>query len=149
MIDINRAFAPAVRYVAEGRIPGATLGMVAADGRRWVTHIGMAALVPEPEPLTLDHWFDLASVSKVIAPQFVRTASGRRLAGVYEADLQGNATPDYPTKRGALVMDADLEAAQALAVTLFDDTGEGENLNFARHSADYVSGFMDAVQRDE
>ena len=27
----------------------------------------MAALVPEPEPLTDDHWFDLASVSKVIA----------------------------------------------------------------------------------
>jgi CubicO group peptidase (beta-lactamase class C family) len=27
----------------------------------------MAALVPEPEPLTVDHWFDLASVSKVIA----------------------------------------------------------------------------------
>lgn len=64
---IEAAFAPAAEAVASGRIPGATLGMVAADGRRWVTHAGMAALVPEPEPLTLDHWFDLASVSKVIA----------------------------------------------------------------------------------
>jgi CubicO group peptidase (beta-lactamase class C family) len=64
---IDAAFAPAAEAVASGRIPGATLGVVAADGRRWVTHTGMAALVPEPEPLTVDHWFDLASVSKVIA----------------------------------------------------------------------------------
>ena len=67
MIDIDRAFGPAARYVAEGRIPGATLGVVAADGRRAVRLIGNAALVPEPEALTEDHWFDLASVSKVIA----------------------------------------------------------------------------------
>ena len=64
---IERAFAPAAAAVADGRIPGATLGVVAADGRRWTTHAGMAALVPEPEALTLDHWFDLASVSKVVA----------------------------------------------------------------------------------
>ncbi|MGN6818568.1 MAG: serine hydrolase domain-containing protein [Sphingomonas sp.] len=64
---IEQAFAPAAAAVAAGRIPGATLGVVAADGRRWVTHAGMAALVPEPETLTLDHWFDLASVSKVVA----------------------------------------------------------------------------------
>lgn len=64
---IEQAFAPAAAAVADGRIPGATLGMVAADGRRWLKTAGMAALVPEPEPLTLDHWFDLASVSKVIA----------------------------------------------------------------------------------
>ena len=64
---IEQAFAPAAAAVEEGRIPGATLGVVAADGRRWVSHAGMAALAPEPEALTLDHWFDLASVSKVIA----------------------------------------------------------------------------------
>lgn len=64
---IEAAFAPAAAAIAAGRIPGATLGIVAADGRRWVRHAGMAALVPEPEVLTLDHWFDLASVSKVIA----------------------------------------------------------------------------------
>jgi len=64
---IEGAFAPAAAAVSEGRIPGATLGVVAADGRIWTVHAGMAALTPEPEPLTLDHWFDLASVSKVIA----------------------------------------------------------------------------------
>ncbi|MFD1612273.1 serine hydrolase domain-containing protein [Sphingomonas tabacisoli] len=64
---IEAAFAPAAEAVASGRIPGATLGLVATDGRRWIKHAGMAALVPEPEPLTIDHWFDLASVSKVIA----------------------------------------------------------------------------------
>ncbi|CAN5350825.1 serine hydrolase domain-containing protein [soil metagenome] len=67
MIDIDRAFAPTARYVAEGRIPGATLGVVAADGRRAVKIVGHAALVPEREALTEDHWFDLASVSKVVA----------------------------------------------------------------------------------
>ncbi|WP_114952394.1 serine hydrolase domain-containing protein [Sphingosinicella terrae] len=69
MIDeaIGRAFAPAAAAVAEGRIPGATLGIATADGRRAVRVTGMAALLPEPEPLTEQHWFDLASVSKVIA----------------------------------------------------------------------------------
>jgi CubicO group peptidase (beta-lactamase class C family) len=64
---IERAFAPAAAAVAEGRIPGATLGIVSADGERAVRLAGMAALEPEPEVLTEDHWFDLASVSKVIA----------------------------------------------------------------------------------
>jgi CubicO group peptidase (beta-lactamase class C family) len=67
MIDIDRAFAPTARYVAERRIPGATLGVATADGRRAVKVVGHAALVPEPEALTEDHWFDLASVSKVVA----------------------------------------------------------------------------------
>ncbi len=64
---IEQAFAPAAAHVADGHLPGAALGIVAADGRRWTTHAGMAALVPQPEPLTADHWFDLASVSKVVA----------------------------------------------------------------------------------
>jgi CubicO group peptidase (beta-lactamase class C family) len=64
---IERAFAPALAAVENGRIPGATLGVVTADGRRAIRVAGMAALVPEPEPLTEAHWFDLASVSKVIA----------------------------------------------------------------------------------
>ncbi|MFA5965092.1 MAG: serine hydrolase domain-containing protein [Sphingomonas sp.] len=67
MIDIDHAFAPAARHVAEGRIPGATLGIVTADGRRAVRVVGHAALEPEPEMLTEQHWFDLASVSKVVA----------------------------------------------------------------------------------
>lgn len=64
---IARAFAPVAEALATGRIPGATLGIVTADGRCAVQVSGMAALVPEPEPLTDAHWFDLASVSKVIA----------------------------------------------------------------------------------
>jgi len=63
----EQAFAPAAEAVATGRIPGAALGIVSADGRRATRMAGMAALLPEPEALTEDHWFDLASVSKVIA----------------------------------------------------------------------------------
>jgi CubicO group peptidase (beta-lactamase class C family) len=64
---IDQAFAPAAAAIAEGRIPGAALGIVHTDGRREVRHAGMGALVPEPEVLTKEHWFDLASLSKVIA----------------------------------------------------------------------------------
>ena len=67
MIDIDKAFAPAAADVADGRIPGATLGIVTASGERAVRVAGYAALAPEREALTEDHWFDLASVSKVIA----------------------------------------------------------------------------------
>jgi CubicO group peptidase (beta-lactamase class C family) len=69
MIDAvaEQAFAPAAEAVTTERIPGATLGIVSADGRRAIRVAGMAALVPQPEVLTEDHWFDLASVSKVIA----------------------------------------------------------------------------------
>lgn len=90
---IEAAFAPVAAAVASGRIPGAALGVVAADGRRWTTHAGMAALVPEPEPLTPDHWFDLASVSKVIATttMILRLAEAGRI--VLDAPLT-SAIPD-------------------------------------------------------
>jgi CubicO group peptidase (beta-lactamase class C family) len=64
---IDTAFAPAQAAIAEGRVPGAALGVVHADGRRAIRHAGMAALVPRPEVLTEHHWFDLASLTKVIA----------------------------------------------------------------------------------
>ena len=69
MIDAvaDRAFAPAREAVAAGHTPGATLGVISSDGRRAIRTAGMAALLPEPEALTEDHWFDLASLSKVIA----------------------------------------------------------------------------------
>lgn len=63
----DRAFAPALDAVESGRIPGATLGVIDARGRSAVRLAGMAALVPAREVLTRDHWFDLASLSKVIA----------------------------------------------------------------------------------
>ena len=92
---IEQAFAPAAAYVADGRIPGATIGMVAADGRRWVQCAGMAALVPEAEPLTLDHWFDLASVSKVVAT----TTMILRLAEDGKLDLDRPLTDAIPDLR--------------------------------------------------
>lgn len=62
-----RAFEPAKASVTAKRIPGATLGIVDREGRSAVRLMGRAAITPEPEALTRDHWFDLASVSKVIA----------------------------------------------------------------------------------
>jgi CubicO group peptidase (beta-lactamase class C family) len=69
MIDAvaDRAFVPVAAAIADGRIPGATLGVVAADGHRAVRTAGLAAILPSPEPLTAAHWFDLASLTKVIA----------------------------------------------------------------------------------
>jgi CubicO group peptidase (beta-lactamase class C family) len=92
---IEAAFVPAAAAVAEERIPGATLGVVRAGGQRWMTHAGMAALVPEPEVLTLDHWFDLASVSKVIAT----TTMILRLADQGRIDLDRPLTDAIPDLR--------------------------------------------------
>ncbi|MDB5696460.1 MAG: class beta-lactamase-related serine hydrolase [Sphingomonas bacterium] len=64
---IDAAFAPALAAVEAGVIPGATLGIVAGDGRQWVRVAGWAAIEPDREPLTADHWFDLASLTKPIA----------------------------------------------------------------------------------
>lgn len=94
-MNIDAAFAPAAAAVADGRIPGAALGVVAADGRRWVRHAGMAALEPAPEPLTPDHWFDLASVSKVIAT----TTMVLRLADEGLIDLDAPLTSAIPDLR--------------------------------------------------
>ncbi len=68
MEDICRVgFAPAEAAVAAKLIPGAALGMVRANGDRAVRFGGYAAITPEREKLTREHWFDLASLSKVIA----------------------------------------------------------------------------------
>jgi CubicO group peptidase (beta-lactamase class C family) len=63
----DKAFAPAAQAVADARLPGASLGVVTRDGARGVRVAGRAALVPTPEALTRNHWFDLASLTKVIA----------------------------------------------------------------------------------
>jgi len=99
---IDRAFAPAAAAIAEGRIPCAALGIVHADGRREVRHAGMAALVPEPEPLTQDHWFDLASLTKVIAttPMILTLAEQGRI------DLDRPLTDAIPDLRQYDVADA-------------------------------------------
>ncbi|WP_390901765.1 serine hydrolase domain-containing protein [Sphingomonas alpina] len=92
---VERAFAPAAAAVADGRIPGAMLGVLAADGQRAVKLAGHAALVPEPELLTEDHWFDLASVSKVIAT----TTMILRLADQGRIDLDRPLTDAIPDLR--------------------------------------------------
>jgi len=91
----KQAFAPAAAAVARGRIPGATLGVVAEDGRRAVRCAGAAALVPDRETLTEDHWFDLASVSKVIAT----TTMILRLAEEGSLDLDRPLTDAIPDLR--------------------------------------------------
>lgn len=63
----DAAFAPAAVAVAAGQLPGAALGMVTRSGERAVRIAGAAAIVPAREPLTRAHWFDLASLTKVIA----------------------------------------------------------------------------------
>lgn len=77
----ERAFAAAARAVAERRIPGATLGIVTAAGERALVSTGAAQIEPMREPLTLGHWFDLASLTKVIAtaPAILRLADEGRL----------------------------------------------------------------------
>ena len=92
---IDRAFAPARAAVEEGHIPGAMLGVVDAEGHRMVRLAGMAALLPEPEPLTEAHWFDLASVSKVIAT----TTMVLTLAEQGRLDLDGPLTDAIPDLR--------------------------------------------------
>ena len=91
----DAAFAPAAVAVADGRIPGATLGIVTADGACAVRLAGMAALVPDPEPLTAAHWFDLASLSKLIAT----TMMILRLADEGRLDLDRPLTDAIPDLR--------------------------------------------------
>ncbi len=61
----DRAFAPSRAAVAEGRIPGAALGLLTRDGRA-VRVAGSAQLVPVPREMTRETWFDLASLTKVL-----------------------------------------------------------------------------------
>ncbi len=72
----RRGFAPAAAAVAAGDLAGAALGVIARDGAPAIRFAGMAAIMPEPEKLTVEHWFDLASLTKVIltAPTILRLA---------------------------------------------------------------------------
>ena len=63
---VERAFGPVARSVAEGRIPGAILGVVEAGGDRAWRVAGDAQRLPAARPMTEGTWFDLASLTKVI-----------------------------------------------------------------------------------
>ena len=77
----DAAFASVASAVHSGCIPGATLGIVDASGQTAVRFAGLARKVPEEEVLTGDHWFDLASLTKVIAttPFILQLAQEGRL----------------------------------------------------------------------
>ncbi|WP_375392633.1 serine hydrolase domain-containing protein [uncultured Sphingomonas sp.] len=92
---LEAAFAPTAAAVASGAIPGAALGVVAADGRRWVAVAGQAALVPSHELLTRAHWFDLASLTKPVATATMIL----RLADAGALDLDRPLTDAIPDLR--------------------------------------------------
>lgn len=54
------------RAIAAGLMPGAVLHLE-AHGQIYVKAYGARALKPKREPMTVDTWFDLASLTKVIA----------------------------------------------------------------------------------
>jgi CubicO group peptidase (beta-lactamase class C family) len=92
---VEAGFAPAVAAIESGRMPGAALGAVTRDGARAVRWAGWAQRVPDPEPLTRAHWFDLASVSKVLAT----TRHVLRLADAGRIDLDRPLTDAIPDLR--------------------------------------------------
>ena len=61
----GRAFEPASAAVAEGRIPGAVLGVVDGSGNRAALVAGTTRLDTQ-SAMTRGTWFDLASLTKVI-----------------------------------------------------------------------------------
>ena len=63
---VERAFAPAAASIRDGNVPCAVLGIVTADGARAVHWNGWAQIEPEPEPVSRETVFDLASLTKVI-----------------------------------------------------------------------------------
>lgn len=101
-IFIDAAFAPAKASVAQGLIPGATLGVIRADGARALRLTGLAARDPAPEALTREHWFDLASVSKVIAT----TTAVLKLADEGRIDLDAPIITAIPDLRQYDVLNA-------------------------------------------
>lgn len=91
----DAGFGAAREAVAAGRIPGAVLGVVMADGRRATRLAGLAQREPVTEALTLEHWFDLASLTKVIAT----TMMILRLAEDGHLDLDRPLTDAIPDLR--------------------------------------------------
>ena len=91
----DHAFAPVRAAIDEGRIPGAALGLVAAGGGRAVRSTGHAALVPQAVALESTHWFDLASLTKVM----VTTVEILRLVERGRLDLDDALSKHLPDLR--------------------------------------------------
>ncbi|TPK98432.1 serine hydrolase [Mesorhizobium sp. B2-4-12] len=62
----DHAFQPLADAVVTKRISGGVLGIVDRNGERIAKAIGSAQLVPKQRPMTVETWFDLASLTKVI-----------------------------------------------------------------------------------
>ncbi len=62
----DAAFAAVEAAVAARRIPGAVLGLVAADGERIGRETGFAQIEPDRAAMQRGTWFDLASLTKVV-----------------------------------------------------------------------------------
>src|SRR5690606_28230610 len=62
----EKAFALVKDACDSYRIPGGVLGMVDLSGNRAVRATGFAQIVPTRRAMTIDTWFDLASLTKVI-----------------------------------------------------------------------------------
>ncbi|NCF48937.1 MAG: serine hydrolase [Bacteroidetes bacterium] len=77
----DRAFAPVRAAIEGGALPGAVLGLVAADGTRAICHAGHAQITPESRPMHRETWFDLASLTKVLftSVQILEEAARGRL----------------------------------------------------------------------
>lgn len=90
-----RAFETVTPFLGEQGIPCAALGVITASGERAVVFAGDAALAPEREVLTREHWFDLASLTKVIATTPMILA----LAGQGKIDLDDFITTAIPDLR--------------------------------------------------
>lgn len=91
------AFAPVRAALADGRIPGAALGLVTAAGGRAALAEGLAQRVPAPEPLDRATLFDLASLTKVM----VTTVEVLRLVEDGRADLDDSIAKHLPELRAA------------------------------------------------
>ena len=78
----DAAFAPVEAVVAARRIPGAVLGLLAADGERIVRATGFAQIEPEHAAMRRETWFDLASLTKVVftTTTILRLVEARKIA---------------------------------------------------------------------
>ncbi|KKB80857.1 esterase [Devosia soli] len=75
------AFSPVRRAIEDKRIPGAVFGVVDLKRGRRASAAGLAQIVPDKREMTLDTWFDLASLTKVLftTPRILQLAEEGRI----------------------------------------------------------------------
>jgi CubicO group peptidase (beta-lactamase class C family) len=95
MTPAEHAFVPLRQAIAAGRIPGGVVGHVRHDGQPQILAEGRAQVVPEERPMTVETWFDLASLTKVLftTPRILALAEAGRI------DLDSALTTALPDLR--------------------------------------------------